>query len=202
MHRILTVLAVAIAAMALSVGATTASAADRAPLVDAIAAKLGVTPDQLRAAVKAAVVARVDAALAAGKLTPEQAARLKARIAKANGFGLGLGAGKAFAKKQKAFGDRLAKRAKAPGPAAAYLGLTREALRAELRKGQSLAQIARARGKSVDGLVAAMVAPLKKRLDKAVANERLTRQRAGAFLERVTNRVERLVQRTHAPRAS
>ena len=200
MHRILTVLAVAIAAMALSIGATTASAADRAPLVDAIAAQLGVTPDQLRAAVKAAVAARVDAALAAGKLTPEQATRLKERIAKANG--LGLGARKAFAKKQKAFGDRLAKRAKAPGPAAAYLGLTREALRAELRKGQSLAQIARARGKSVDGLVAAMVAPLKERLDKAVANERLTPQRADAFLERVTNRVERLVQRARAPRAS
>ena len=199
MHRILTVLAVAIAAMALSVGATTASAADRAPLVDAIAAKLGVTPDQLRAAVKAAVVARVDAALAAGKLTPEQAARLEARIADANGLGLGLGAGKAFAKKQKAFGDRLAKRAKASGPAAEYLGLTREALRAELRKGQSLAQIARARGKSVEGLVAAMVAPLKERLDKAVANDRVTRQRADAILERLTSRVERLVQRTRAP---
>ncbi|HKY24603.1 MAG TPA: hypothetical protein VJM07_05575, partial [Gaiella sp.] len=81
-------------------------------------------------------------------------------------------------------------------------GLTREALRAELKQGKSLAQIAREKGKSVDGLVAAMVAPLKERLDKAVANDRVTRQRADAILERLTSRVERLVQRARAPRAS
>ena len=80
--------------------------------------------------------------------------------------------------------------------------MTREALRAELRKGQSLAQIARARGKSVDGLVAAMVAPVKERLAKAVASKRLTQQRADALLERITDRLERLVQRTFAPRAA
>ena len=68
-----------------------ALAADRPSLVDEIAARLGVSPEQLRAAVKAALVARVDAAVAAGKLTPEQGARLKERIAKANGLGLGAG---------------------------------------------------------------------------------------------------------------
>ncbi len=198
--RVPAIVAAALAALVLGAGATGALAADRPTLTDEIAARLGVSPEQLRAAVKAALVARVDAAVAAGKLTPEQGARLKERIAKANG--LGLGARRAFAEKRKAFGDRLAKSAKRRGPVAEYLGMTREALRAELRKGQSLAQIARARGKSVDGLVAAMVAPVKERLAKAVASKRLTQQRADALLERITDRLERLVQRTFAPRAA
>jgi hypothetical protein len=191
--RITAVLAAAVAAVVLAAGASSALAADRPSLVDQVAARLGVTPEQLRSAFRATLVARVDAAVAAGTLTPEQGARLKDRIAKANGLGLGAVAGK-----RKALGQRLG----AKGPVAAYLGMTRAALVAELRKGQSLAQIATARGKSVDGLVAAMVAPLEARLAKAVENDRLTKQRADALLERITDRVERLVQRTWAPRTS
>jgi hypothetical protein len=198
--RVPALVAAALAALVLGAGATSALAANRPTLADEIAAQLGVSPEKLRAAVKAALVARGDAAVAAGKLTPDQGARLKKRIVKANG--LGLGVRRAFAEKRRAFGDRLAKSAKRRGPAAEYLGMTREALRAELRKGQSLAQIARARGKSVDGLVAAMVAPVKERLAKAVASKRLTQQRADALLERITDRLERLVQRTFAPRAA
>jgi len=197
--RVPAIVAAALAALVLGAGANGALAADRPTPTDEIAARLGVSPEQLRAAARAALVARVNAAVAAGKLTSEQGARLKARIAKANG--LGLGARRAFAEKRRAFGDRLAKSAKR-GPVAEYLGMTREALRAELRKGQSLAQIARARGRSVDGLVAAMVAPVKERLAKAVASKRLTQQRADALLEQITDRLERLVQRTFAPRAT
>ena len=47
-----------------------------------------------------------------------------------------------------------------------------------------------------------MVAPVKERLTKAVASKRLTQQRADALLERITDRLERLVQRTFAPRAA
>jgi hypothetical protein len=198
--RVPAFVAAALAALVLGAGATGALAADRPSLGDEIAAQLGVSPEKFRAAVKAALVARVDAAVAAGKLTPEQGARLKERIAHATG--LGLGARRAFAEKRQVFGDRLAKSARRRGPAAEYLGMTREALRAELRKGQSLAQIARARGKSVDGPVAAVVAPVKERLAKAVASKRLTQQRADALLERITERVERLVQRSFAPRAA
>jgi hypothetical protein len=195
--RITAVLAAAVAAVVLAAGASSALAADRPSLVDQVAARLGVTPEQLRSAFRATLIARVDAAVAAGKLTPEQGVRLKERIAKANGLGLGAVAGK-----RKALGQRLGKRLGAKGPVAAYLGMTREALAAELRKGQSLAQIATARGKSVDGLVTAMVAPLEARLAKAVENDRLTKQRADALLERITDRVERLVQRSWAPRTS
>jgi hypothetical protein len=195
--RITAVLAAAVAAVVLAAGASSALAADRPSLVDQVAARLGVTPEQLRSAFRATLVARVDAAVAAGRLTPEQGARLKDRIAKANGLGLGAVAGK-----RKALGQKLGKQLSAKGPVATYLGMTRAALVAELRKGQSLAQIATARGKSVDGLVTAMVAPLKARLAKAVENDRLTKQRADALLERITDHVERLVQRSWTPRTS
>jgi hypothetical protein len=195
--RITAVLAAAVAAVVLAAGASNALAADRPSLVDQVAARLGVTPEQLRTAFRATLVARVDAAVAAGKLTPEQGAKLKERIAKANGLGLGAASGK-----RKALGQKLGKRLGAKGPVATYLGMTREALVAELRKGQSLAQIAKAHGKSVDGLVAAMVAPLKAHLTTAVENDRLTKQRADALLERITDRLERLVQRSWAPRTS
>jgi hypothetical protein len=195
--RITAVLAAAVAAVVLAAGASNALAADRPSLVDQVAARLGVTPEQLRTAFRATLVARVDAAVAAGKLTPEQGAKLKERIAKANGLGLGAASGK-----RKALGQKLGKRLGAKGPVATYLRMTREALVAELRRGQSLAQIAKAHGKSVDGLVAAMVAPLKAHLATAVENDRLTKQRADALLERITDRLERLVQRSWAPRTS
>ena len=197
MTRILALTASLAAFAALALSAPGVAADGKPSLVDDVAARLGVTPDKLRAAFKAALTARVDAAVAAGKLTPAQAAKLKQRIAA--GPALGLGARKAFAQRQKAFRDRIAK-ARAHAPVAAYLGMTREQLRNELRSGTSLAQIAKERGKSVDGLVAAMLAPVKARLAKAVENGRLTKARADAILARLTQGANALVQRVPAKR--
>jgi len=196
--RITMFLAAGLAALAVGAGATSALAAEQPSLADQIAARLGVSTDQLRAAFKATLTARVDAAVTAGRLTPEQGARLKQRIANAKGLGVGVGRG--LAEKRKAFADRIAKHARGHGAAATYLGLTREELRAELREGESLAQIAREQGKSEDGLVAAMLAPAKQRLAKAVEAKRITQQRADAILERLTERIERVVQRTFEAR--
>jgi hypothetical protein len=194
--RILTLTAALAAFAALALSAP-ALAADKPSLVDDVAARLGVTPDKLRAAFKAALTARVDAAVAAGKLTPAQAAKLKQRIAA--GPGLGLGARNTFAQHQKAFRGRIAK-ARAHAPVATYLGISHEQLRAELRSGKSLAQIAKEKGKSVEGLVAAMLAPVKARLAKAVESGRLTKARADAILARLTEGTTKLVQRLPARR--
>ena len=43
-----------------------------------------------------------------------------------------------------------------------------------------------------------MLAPVKERLDKAVAAKRLTQQRADEILERLTERVEKRVARVRA----
>ena len=195
MTRIIALAASLAAFAALALAAPALAANDKPSLVDDVAARLGVTPDKLRAAFKAALSARVDAAVTAGKLTPEQAAKLKQRIA--DGNGLGIGARKGFAERQKAFRGRIAK-AKAHAPVAEYLDLTREQLRTALESGKSLAQIAQAKGKSVDGLVAAMLAPAKARLAKAVENGHLTKTRADEILAHLTDGAKKLVQRVPA----
>ena len=199
MTRILTLVAALAAFAALAVGVSAGAAAEKPSLADEVAAKLGVSPAELRTAFRAVLTARVDAAVAAGKLTPEQAAKLKERIANAKGLGLGVKHG--FAKKQQALVKRIGVRAKRLGAASEYLGLTREQVRAELKAGKSLAQIAAAQGKTADGLATAMLAPVKDRLAKAVAAKRLTRERADEILERLNERLEQRIQRTRPARS-
>jgi len=194
MTRTLSLIAMLAACAFLALGATGASAADKPSVADQVATRLGITPEQLRSAFKAVLTARVDAALATGKLTPEQGAKLKERIAKANG--LGLGAKRASAEKRQALVKRIGAKAKRLGVAAEYLGLTREELRTELQNGKSLAQVAAAQAKTVDGLVTAMLAPVKERLAKAVAAKRLTQPRADELLERLGDRVEKRIVRS------
>ena len=151
MTKILSLAAALLAVLMLALGATSAPAADKPSVADDVAQRLGITSERLQAAFKASLTARVDAALAAGKLTPEQAAKLKERIAGAKGLGLGVKRG--FAAKQRALVKRVGAKTKSLGAAADYLGLTREELRTELQGGKSLAQVATAEGKTVDGLV-------------------------------------------------
>jgi polyhydroxyalkanoate synthesis regulator phasin len=194
--RRLSVLLAGLAAVAaLGVAAGTARAADRPTLVDDVAARLGVTPEKLRAAFTDALAARIDAAVKAGKLTPEQGAKLKERLADAKGLGLRIRG--RLAHHQKAFVHRIRVRTHRLGPVAGYLGITPQELRTELRSGKSLAEIATAHGKTVDGLVDAITAKAKERLDKAVANGRLTRQRADEILARLTDAVEEAVELAH-----
>lgn len=189
------ILVLAALAAAVSLAGTSAALADDAPkqpaLIDAVAAKLGLTPAQLQAAFKAVLVERIDAKVAAGTLTPEQAAKLKERIASAQG--LGLGARKAFAKRAKAFKQGMIAKAKRLAPVATLLTMTREELRAELKAGKSLAEIAAAKGVSRTDLIAAMTKPAKDRLAKAVAAGKLTQARADELTKRLTERVTKLV---------
>lgn len=175
---------------ALLAGAGTALAAqgdgDRAARCEArlakIAEKRGVSVDQLKADVAARLTARVDAALAAGKISAERAAKLKERIAQ------GVLCKGGFVKVKLA-------RKGALRAAAEYLGLSGQELRAQL-PGTSLAALAQTQGKSVDGLKAAMIAPAKARLAKAVESGRVTQARADQALERLAKLVDRLVTKT------
>ncbi len=77
--------------------------------------------------------------------------------------------------------------------ASAYLGLTAAALRTDLQNGKTLAEVAKAQGKSVDGLVAAMVASQKKRLDSAVSSGFLTQAQAQQIESTMAARMQDLV---------
>lgn len=86
--------------------------------------------------------------------------------------------------------------------AAGYLGFKPAQLRKDVRAGTSLAALAAARGKSVEGLQQAMLAAVKARLDKATAAGRLDAERAQKLLTRMQARIAKLVSRTGAlPRA-
>jgi hypothetical protein len=75
--------AVAVAALAGGGAAIAASGVgssdDEQAVIDAAAKKLGVKPEALESALEDALAARIDAAVAAGRLTKEQGAELKAR---------------------------------------------------------------------------------------------------------------------------
>ena len=73
--------------------------------------------------------------------------------------------------------------------AATYLGLTQEQLRTQLESGKTLAQVAQAQGKSVDGLVDALVADFKAKLDAAVKAGRVTQADADQALKDVRARI-------------
>lgn len=77
--------------------------------------------------------------------------------------------------------------------AAAYLGLSNEQLAHELEGGKSLADVATARGKSVDGLKQALLDSAKTGLDEAVAEGDLTADEAQAILAKLRAGVDDLV---------
>ena len=151
------------------------------------AKQLGVAPSALSAALKKALENRVDDAVAAGRLTKAQGDELKQRIASG---GLPLFGGPGF-HHDGPFGGLDA--------AATYLGLTDAQLRTQLESGKSLADVAKARGKTVDGLVQAIVDSAKKKLDAAVADGRLTQSRADSLLSELKSHAADFVSGT-APR--
>lgn len=138
-------------------------------LLAKIAEKKGVSVEKLEADIQAKLAARIDAAVAAGKISPERAAALKQRAAEGNLCRAG------HVRKHRAAHGMMAAAAK-------FLGLDRAELRAQL-PGNSLAGLAQKQGKSADALKAAMVAPAKERLAKAVADGKISKERADAALK-------------------
>jgi hypothetical protein len=202
------VLAATVAGLAVAGGgaAIAASQTDSpgSSFLDSVAKHLGVSSQELEDATKAAAVDQVDQALEDGKITQEQADAMKERIESGEApFFLGPGAfgfrhefvgpggpeGGFDGPEHFFFDDKL-------GSAAEYLGLTEDELHEQLRAGKSLAEIAKAQGKSVDGLTEAILAGAKSGLDEAVANERLTQEQADAIYERLQSSIDDLVNGT------
>jgi hypothetical protein len=77
--------------------------------------------------------------------------------------------------------------------AATYIGASVTDIQADLKAGKTLAQIATAHGKTVDGLVAALTAQAKTNLDAAVTAGRITAAQEQTLLANVTARVTDLV---------
>ncbi len=191
------ILAVAVAALAVAAGSGAAIAASRGSspsptaFLDSVAKHLGISTEKLRDATKAAALEQVDAALEAGTITQAQADALEARIESGEVvpfFGPGFGFG-GFHGGMHPFGDRLS-------AAADYLGVTEVQLREKLAAGQSLADVAKAQGKSVDGLKQAMLDAAKKNLDQAVKDGGLTQSQADALYSHLKSEIDDIVNGT------
>jgi hypothetical protein len=81
--------------------------------------------------------------------------------------------------------------------AADYLGLSVSDLQTDLKAGKSLADEAKAKGKTADGLVQALLAPLKTDLDKRVTAGDLTAAQESAILSRETTHLTDVVNNTN-----
>ena len=151
-----------------------------------VAEKRGVSVEALKADLQKKLLERIDAALAAGKITPERAAALKQRVSEGNLCRPG--------RQHKHIAVKGMMRA-----AAEFLGLGREELRAQL-PGTSLAALAQKQGKSVDSLEAAMIAPARERLAKAVASGKISQQRADEALEKLEALAGKLAEKVFPPK--
>lgn len=79
--------------------------------------------------------------------------------------------------------------------ASTYLQLDKSAILADLAAGKSLAQIAATQGKTADGLVTALLAPAKLKLDAAVAAGKLSSDRATSLYSKLQTAVSSLVNK-------
>lgn len=184
----------------------------RQAFLNDVAKRLGVTPQQLTAALNGATIDQLQAAVKAGRLTQAQANALKQRLQRGGAaapipFGFGFGRQFAPPGGPGGFGGP-----GGPGlfrghlgpmgdlqAAASYLGLSAEELFQQLAGGKSLAQIATAKGKTAKGLEQAMTSAMQTRLDRLVANKVITAAQAKDILSRFSARLSQVVNQKGMP---
>jgi hypothetical protein len=187
----------ALAAAGTGVAVATTTSDDPREREDAILAdaakQLNVEPSELRDALSDAENAQLDADVKAGRLTQEQADAIKERREE---LGTVLGPGGFFHHGGPGMGLHL--RFGGGGPlelfdtAAKALGISRDELVERLEDGDSLEQIAKAEGKSVDEVRDAVESEVRERLDKAVDDGDLTREQADKIREHLSDMIDNL----------
>jgi hypothetical protein len=190
---------IAASALSLVVGAGGAVAASKGSptrgdgFLARVAGHLGISTQKLEDATKAAAIDQVNADLEAGRITKAQADQLKAQIQKGD-VPLYFGGPRHFGPHR--FGDFGRVPFGAHGHlsvAADYLGLTVPQLFQKLANGQSLADVAKAQHKSVDGLKKAIVNGAKHDLEQAVKSGFLTEAQAKEALTALQSRIDDIV---------
>lgn len=189
--------------IASTVSGAPAGVAERGPhggdLLSAAATYIGITPDALRTHLRAGA-SLADVAVAQGKTRDGLVAALNAAAATqiatlVDQKGMPGGRGE-----RPEHGDR-GERGAPLTAAATYLGLSVADLQAKLAAGQTPAAVAAATtGKSRDGLIAAIVADGKAKIDAAQAAGTLTATQATEELAELTDHATKFVDSTGGPR--
>jgi hypothetical protein len=190
-----TVVALSGGAYAIAQSQNDGPAQERKAFLDDAAGRLKVSPEELTKALQGAAADRLDEAVRKGRLTQQQADAIKKRMQRDGGVPfLGPPGGP--------HGGPGFHHGPPPGmdAAADFLGLSNDALRRQLMSGRSLAQIARARDKSVDDLKAAIEKGIREHVAQDVKDKRLTQSQADQILKDLSDRVDDMVDRTGPPR--
>ncbi len=200
--RRIVIAAVVLGVVGLGGTALATSSGGSNPFVNDVAGRLGIAPAKLQAAINGAISDRLNQLVRQGKLTRAQANAIEQRMKQHGGampfagpFGGPFGGG-AFHHQfrggpRPGFGFA--------GPmgslqtAATYLGVSQAALVKDLRSGKTLAAVAKANGKSVSGLEAALLAPIQKHLAAAVSGGHLSKAQEARFLKMISHGIDRMV---------
>jgi uncharacterized protein YidB (DUF937 family) len=151
-----------------------------------VAAKLGIDESKLQTAVDEAYSETIDEQVAAGTLPQAMADRMKER-----GFDMMMpGIGR---------GHMAMRGAEAMDAAAGVLGMTTDELITELKTGKSLADVAEAKGISVDDLKAKLLEQVHTQLDSLVAEGKLTQAQADSMYTCTESRIDAIVTAQPGP---
>ncbi len=180
MKRLLMIVAavavLGVAAVAISEAATSAQEGDGpiGTLLGKVADKLGVSEDELKVAIEEARDETIDEAVADGRLTEGQAERLRE-----GGF--------PFHRRLHRAGGHIL------DAAADVLGMEKDDLVAELREGNSLADVAAVQGIDVDGFKAQLLPEVQADIVAKVADGTITQEQADRLSEGLEERIDNIV---------
>jgi hypothetical protein len=173
---------------------------------NALAGRLGISADQLQAAMKQARIDVINQKVQAGQITQDQANQWIQAIQSGQRMGppngqRPQGQGQP-GEGRPGFGqrDQGGPGMRGGGELASILGMSPDELRAAFQSGKSLAQIGQDKGISRDDLKAKILAARKTRLDQAVQSGRITADQEQQILNRMTANIDRQLDMTPGQR--
>lgn len=156
-----------------------------------IAATKGIDENTLTQKLQAQFIAKIDKAVADGKMTSEKATEIKAKSAEkiANMINKPWTGQKGDKGRANVF-----KNVKAQLPA--LLGLTDVQIKEQLTSGKTLAGIAQEKGIAKDVLISKIQSIMKADLDQAVKDQKITADKASELEAKLPEMIERMVTNT------
>jgi hypothetical protein len=174
-----------------AVAATTDRKAEETAVLTDAAKRLGVSAEDLKSALSAAEDARLDAAVKSGTLTQEQADQIKARRA-ADGTVLSLGGGPGGRGGHGGPGGPGGRGGALLEDAAKAIGITEDALKTQLRDGKTLEAVAKAEGKTLADVKAAVKKAAVARLDTQLKDKKITLAQYDEAVQHLDDHISRL----------
>lgn len=171
--------------------------APRGNFLERVAEKLGISVDQLKEAIQSAALDAVNEAEANGQITAEQANKARERIESGQGI-------RGFFERRH---DRREHRRDLVRKgivesAAESMGMTFDELKAELQAGDSIADVAAEQGVSLDTVKSAITTDAEAKLGEAVANGRITQERADELLAKLSEHLDDILNKSKEPPAT